>query len=56
MDLRLPFKEGLTLEGREQMERILKLSRDAVWPCSERCAKILDRVAVEMLASLAFPA
>ena len=33
-------------EGEEQEKRILKSSRDAVWPVSERCAKILDRVAV----------
>ena len=57
MELRLPFKEGLTLEikrlsltrsseGEEQEERILNSSRDAVWQVSERCAKILDEVAV----------
>ena len=57
IELRLPFKEGLTLEikrlsltrsseGEEQEERILKLSRDAVWSVSERCAKILDGVEV----------
>ena len=57
MELRLPFKEGLTLEirrlsltrssgGEEQGERISKSSRNAVWPVSERCAKILDGVAV----------
>ena len=55
--LRLPFKEGLTLEikrlslprsleGEEQEERILQSSRDVVWPVSERCAKILDRVEI----------
>ena len=57
MELRLLFKEGLTLEikrisltrsseGEEQEERTLKSSRDVVWPVSERCAKILDGVAV----------
>ena len=57
MELRLPFKEGLILdikklsltrrsEGEEQQERILKFSRDAVWPVSERCAEILDGVEV----------
>ena len=57
IELRLPFKEGLTLEikrlsltrsseGEEQEERILKLSRDAVWSVLERCAKILDGVEV----------
>ena len=57
MELRLPFKEGLTseirrfsltrsLEGDEQVEIILKSSREAVWPVSERCAKILDGEAV----------
>ena len=57
MELRLPFKEGLTLEikrlsltrsseGEEQEERILTSSRDAVWPVSKRCAKILNGVTV----------
>ena len=57
MKLRLPFKEGLTLEirrfsltrsleGNEQVKRSLKSSRDAVWPISERCGKMLDGVAV----------
>ena len=57
MKLRLPFKEGLILgikrlsltrssEGEEQEEGILKSSRDAVWPLSVRCAKILDGVEV----------
>ena len=57
MELRLPFKEGLILEinrlsltrsseGEEQEERILKSPRNAVWPVSERCAKILDGVEV----------
>ena len=57
MELRLPFKEALTLEikrlsltksceGKEQEERILKSSRNAVWPVSEIYAKILDGVAV----------
>ena len=57
MQLRLSFQEDLTLEikrlsltrsseGEVQEEQILKSSRDAVWPVSERCAKILDGVAV----------
>ena len=57
MELRLQFKEGLTLEikrlsltrsleGEKQEERILKSSRDAVWPVTERCTKILDGVAM----------
>ena len=57
MELRLPSKEGLTLEierppltrsseGKEQEERILKSSRDAVWQVLERYGKILGEVAV----------
>ena len=57
VELRSPFKESLTLEirrlshtrssgGEEQDEIILKPSRDEVWPVSERCAKMLDGVAV----------